>query len=257
MKNKIRLIVLVTLILIVSVLSFNYYKSMVSEKKLEKHFKTAQNLEKQGKFKEAIDEYNKALSFLGRNDEQKKQLILDRIEEVKRKSGSDRRNTTSNSRNANDFPSNNENEEKTNSKATKESSLFFNLKDLGKLLPNSFENLKGDVTTSNNIAVVRFDDLSSRTNYFIYLYQHTSSKSAKEFIETSKEKIFNLSTRDVELRGEFKGYKGYYGENKQGDSALYFSYGNLVFEILMRTETIKPEERLIKLLSLQAKIKRP
>ncbi|MCX7832474.1 MAG: hypothetical protein N2440_06210 [Actinobacteria bacterium] len=257
MSNRNRLIVTIILIFIVSVLTYNYYNSFVSKKEFEKHFGTAEKLEKQGKFKEALQEYNKALSLVGRNDDQKRRLIIKRIEEVKRKNESERRTSTNNSEGASKLPSSNEKKENSNSTSTKELSVVFHLKDLGKLLPDSFDGLKGDITSSTEVATVRFDDISSRTNYFIYVYKHTSSKGASEFIETSKEKIFNLKIREVELIGEFKGFKGYYGENAQGDSALYFSYGNLIFEILMRTETLKPEERLGKLLSLQEKIKKP
>lgn len=251
MKNKKILLALFLAFLVLVLAGVSYFKSTSNENAFNTHLKKAEEFEKQGRFSTAIEELNKALKYVSQNEQKKRTLAEKKLKELKeklKKEEAAKEGTES---------ANNGNGSSGNSTATPVEPPLVKIRSLASLLPERFEGIESKPVESKDVASVRFDDVDSRTTYIVYVYRHKDADSADNFIKVSREKTFSKNVREISLEGAYKGLKGFYGENDQGDSALSFAYSNLVFEILMRTETIDTSNRLKFLLKLQQGLKKP
>lgn len=248
-KPKLKLI-LILLLATVVLFSLSVYRTALLNRAYERQVKVAESLEKQGKFKEALKKYEEALRFVPRNDSERKRFILRKVSEVKRKAAQ------ASSGSNGSFGGGQEGKEAT-AAAAAEFNEMVAVKDIGTLLPASFMNMTGEVVSGKDVASVRFDDLDTRSSYFVYVYRHESVRKAQEFMTNARSVLFPENLKSVIMEGEYRGIPGFYGENERGDSALYFRYGNLVFEMLLRSETLKRDQRIEHLLELQRELKKP
>lgn len=250
-KNRFKLLIFSLVFLLVS-LGLAYYKSSVQNSAFQKQFASAERLEKSGQIKEAIEAYKKALSYVSKNDTEKKRLIALKISNLKQKASET---------NDSSYPGDSSKQRSEGSVSPETTAVSYDriveIDDLGKLLPSSFLDMKSEVVASKDVASVRFDDVNSMTSYFVYVYRHETVASAQDFLETARSKIFPKNVKDVMMKGSYNRVRGFYGENESGDSALYFRYGNLVFELLLRSDTLKKEERFNHLIELQKVLRKP
>jgi hypothetical protein len=241
------------LLLLLSVVAASF-KVRSERSSFEKHLSLAESFEKSGQLEKALKEYEAAAKFALRATPSEKRKLQKKIEllkkEIRVKEDEDQQTTPSSKGSS-------ETTQTTTTGSVLSGPDVVKVENLGLLLPEKFNDLSGTVVSAKDVASVRFDDVGSKSSYFVYVYRHTNKKSAGSFLNLAKAKLFPLNQSEVVVEGAYSGINGFYGENDQGDSALYFGYGNLVFELLLRSETLKIDKRKEILLSLAKELKKP
>jgi transposase len=254
--NK-KLMAFVILLVILSSFAY-YYRINTLERAYQKNLSEAVKAEKSGNLEKALKEYQEALASLPLNDSQKKAELKKKIKEIKEKIEGNKvaENDSGNGSSGNIQNGNNNASENGNTIGTTIPAVI-DIKDLSALLPEKVFGIDGVIAPGKDIASARYDDVLSRTTYIIYINRFESADRAAKFVMNTSENIFGLNKKIVDCVGSYAGIKGYYGENEQKDAAIYFSYGNLAFELLLRSETLEQEKKLEKLLELQKEVKKP
>lgn len=262
-KHKI-LLVAVFILLAVSV-ALAYRVSTQREQAFKTHYEKAYQAEKSGDYDMAIKEFKEALKYVARNDDDKKKEVQEKIEEVTKKAEEKKSQTSSGAQgNSGGTSEEEENQQQTGENAVGETTPppvqgpeNTGVKDLSVLLPSTFLELRGDVSKGDNLSSIRFDDVASRTMYVVYVYKLENAQASASFAQRTRDTLYSQNKLEIPLSGEYNGYKGFYGENERGELALYFSYGDLAFELLTRSEYLDRDKLKENLFKLQEAIKKP
>ncbi len=262
-KRKILLVAIVVL-LVVSV-AFAYRVSTQRERAFKTHYEKAYQAEKSGDYDTAIKEFKEALKYVARNDDDKKKEVQGKIEELTKKAEEKKSQTSSGTQgNSGGTSEGGENQQQTGESAAGETTpppvqgpQNTGVKDLSALLPSSFLELKGDISKGDSLSRVTFDDVRSRTMYIVYVSKLESAEAAANFTMRTRDTLYSKNKLEIPLSGEYNGYIGFYGENDRGELALYFSYGNLAFELLAHSEYLDRDKLKENLFKLQEAIKKP
>lgn len=255
-KRQLVILAIMVVFLILSAAAASF-KIRSDQKALNEHLSRAVELEKSGQLDKALEEYEAALKLSERAAPEEKKKLEQKITSLKEKisTGSDSGSKES-GKDSQDGAASGDAESSTASVVVAGPEVV-NIENLGSLLPEKFLDMKGTVVSNRDVASVRFDDVAARTSYFAYVYRHPDKNSAENFLKVAREKLFPVNQSTVDLKGPYQGLTGFYGEKDEGDAALYFAYGNLVFELLLKTETMERSEKLSMLLKLSEELKKP
>lgn len=259
MKAGINKKLMAFMILLVLISSVAYYYRINSlENAYQRSLSQAVKAERSGNLEKALKEYQEALKSLPLNDTQNKARLEKKITEIKKKIKSKKviAKTPGEEKNQNELNSANNSSPNENSGSTT-APVLINIKDLSALLPEKVFGIEGVIAKGEDITSARYDDVFSRTTYIIYINRFENADKAAKFVKNISENVFDKNRKIVDCVGDYAGIKGYYGENEQKDAAIYFSYGNLAFEFLLRSETLEQEKKLERLLELQKEVKKP
>jgi|GEM_PF-7122331 len=258
MKRRRQLIILAIMVvfLILSAAAASF-KIQSDKNAYREQLNRAAQFEKTGELKKALKEYRSALKLSERVAPADKKKLEQKIRSIEEKISSGSAGSSQDSKEGSQSSKESGDGENTTAAVVVTGPEVVNIENLGSLLPEKFLDIKGTVVSSKDVASVRFDDVAARTSYFVYVYRHSNKNSVENFLKVAREKLFPLNQTSVELRGSYQGVSGFYGEKNEGDAALYFGYGNLVFELLLRTETMERSEKISMLLKLSEELKRP
>lgn len=267
MQRRKLAILIVLAVLAAASLGFYWWKTTTSQKQIEEHVAAAEQFERVRNYEKALKELEEALRYVAVNDEatrdeleQKIDELKQKVEQTKRISGSSESESTSSAQGGSAAEDDNQSSNGGGADKQPESPQEPETVDvamLGTLLPTSFSGLEGNLADGEEIASVRFDDLASDSTYLIYVYRQSDPEAADRLVKSVTENVYNINVREVSLRGDFEGFTGLFALNEQGDAGIFFAYGPLNFECLVRTTTLSDEQKFNKLLELQSLIKKP
>lgn len=250
--------VLVALALLVAAaLAFAYVRQRANERAYAEHVARAVQLEKQGKYDEAIDELRVARSLVAPNDAASRERVEKKIDELRKKAASEGAVGGPDGASS-DGPAPGSTTDSASVTTATASTVTADLpSDLSSLLPAAFGGIAGVVAKSRETASVRFDDAAASTSYYVYVYALASGEAAAAHAARVVEVGFPVNRADVPLGGAFAGGTGYYGENSQGDAMLAFSYGQLAYECLVRSSSLDAADKRARLSDLQKELRKP
>lgn len=266
MSRKKLIILVVLAVLAAASFGFYWWKTTTSQERLEEHIASAEEFERVHDYDKAINELKEALKYVAVNDEETRSELEQKLEELQQKVEQSKAAASSESPGGTqdgqqpageDGSDGDTGTEPSGQEDTSTEPESVSITMLGALLPTDFSGIKGNLSDGEGVASVRFDDLASDSTYLVYVYRQADPEAADRLVESVTQNVYNVGVQEIELRGEFEGFKGLFALNEQGDAGIFFAYGPLNFECLVRTTTLSDEQKLSRLKELQSLIKKP